>query len=133
MPGIILNDFGDMVRTFTSPVLEDEKDSSKVYMRLNIFDALVKGYLGELKTCLTEDEVNSLVLGAKIIVYEQAIRFLTDYISGDVYYKVEYDLHNLNRAKNQFALLASIEEQTSEMEKTIRKYSFKSTFVNEVI
>jgi len=82
---------------------------------------------------LTEDEVNSLVLGAKIIVYEQAIRFLTDYISGDVYYKVEYDLHNLNRAKNQFALLASIEEQTSEMEKTIRKYSFKSTFVNEVI
>ena len=127
MPGIILNDFGDMVRTFTSPVLEDEKDFSKVTMRLPIFDSLVKGYLGELNTCLTEDEINSLVLGSKIIVYEQAIRFLTDYLVGDVYYKIEYELHNLNRAKNQFALLASIEKQSEEMEEIISKYSQVNT------
>ncbi len=62
---------------------------------------------------------------SKIIVFEQAIRFLTDYLAGDVYYKVEYELHNLNRAKNQFTLLASIEEQTDEMEKVIDKYSLK--------
>ena len=125
MPGIILNDFGDMVRTFTSPVLEDAKDFSKVKMRLPIFDALVKGYLEELNNYLTQDEINNLVLGSKIIVYEQAIRFLTDYIAGDVYYKVEYDIHNLNRARNQFALLSSIEEQTEQMEKVIEKYSHK--------
>ena len=123
MPGIILNDFGDMVRTFTSPALEDEKDFSKVKMRLPIFDALVKGYLTELSDYLTENEINNLVLGSKIIVFEQAIRFLTDYLAGDVYYKVEYDIHNLNRAKNQFALLASVEKQSDEMNKIINKYS----------
>ncbi len=122
MPGTILNDFGDMVRTFTSPALEDSKDFTKVKMRLPIFDALVKGYLYELNDYLTKDEVENLVLGSKIIVFEQAIRFLIDYLAGDVYYKVEYDLHNLNRARNQFALLASIEEQSHEMEKIVRKY-----------
>jgi len=123
MPGIILNDFGDMVRTFTSPALEDDKDIAMVRVRLSIFDALVKGYLTELNGYLTKDEVGNLVLGSKIIVFEQAIRFLTDYINGDVYYKTEYDIHNLNRAKNQFALLASIEEQSSEMENIIINYS----------
>lgn len=125
MPGIILNDFGDMVRTFTSPALEDEKHFSKVKMRLNIFDALVRGYLSELEGLLTENEISNLVLGSKIIVYEQAIRFLTDYIAGDVYYKIEYDFHNLNRARNQFALLESIEAQSEEMEKIVVKYSLK--------
>ena len=131
MPGIILSDFGDMVRTFTSPALEDEKDFSKVTMRLPIFDALVKGYLEELNNYLTEDEIRNLVLGSKIIVYEQAIRFLTDYIAGDLYYKIEYDLHNLNRARNQFALLSSIEEQTDEMEQVIDKYSHKTLKIIE--
>jgi Phosphotransferase enzyme family len=123
MPGIVLNDFGDMVRTFTSPALEDDKDFSNVSMRLPIFDSLVRGYLKELNDYLTEDEINNLVLGAKIIVYEQAIRFLTDYLLGDVYYKIEYELHNLNRAKNQFELLASMEEQSEEMAEVISKYS----------
>ena len=123
MPGVILNDFGDMVRSFTSPGLEDEKDFSKVTMRLSVFDSLAKGYLEEIKDDLTKDEIDNLALGSKIIVYEQAIRFLTDYINGDVYYRVDYDLHNLNRARNQFALLDSIEAQFDEMEKIIRKYS----------
>lgn len=123
MPGIILNDFGDMVRTFTSPVLEDEKVFSNVTMRLPIFDAVVKGYLEELNGYLTKAEINNFVLGAKLVVFEQAIRFLTDYIDGDAYYKVEYDLHNLNRAKNQLALLSSIEKQSDEMEKIVGKYS----------
>jgi len=126
MPGTMLNDFGDMVRTFTSPVLEDEIEFSKVTMRLSIFDALVKGYLAEMNNYLTEDELDNLVLGSKIIVYEQAVRFLTDYIAGDVYYKTEYDSHNLNRAKNQLVLLASIDEQSEEMEKIVENYSQKT-------
>lgn len=122
MPGIILNDFGDMVRTFTSPALEDEKDFSKIEMRLKIFNALVEGYLEETINILTNDEINNLVLGSKIILFEQAIRFLTDYLAGDMYYKIDYDDHNLNRAKNQFSLLASIEKQSNAMEKIIAQY-----------
>ncbi len=119
MPGIILNDFGDMVRTFTSPSAEDESDLSKVFVRMNIFSAMANGYLSELKNILTRSEVGYLPLGAKIIVYEQAVRFLTDYLEGDVYYKVKYEKHNLIRARNQFALLESIEKNFSGMQKII--------------
>ncbi len=121
MPGIILNDFGDMVRTFTSPVAEDESDTSKVFVRMDIYNELVNGYLNEVKVFLTEDEITNLALGSKIIVYEQAIRFLTDYIEGDVYYKTEYPAHNLVRAKNQFALLESIEQNYDEMQNIVER------------
>lgn len=131
MPGIILNDFGDMVRTFTSPALEDEKDFSKVEMRLTIFKALVEGYLEVTFNFLTEDEINNLVLGSKIILLEQAIRFLADYLAGDVYYKIDYEEHNLNRAKNQFSLLASIESQSNEMEEIIKKFTGEYKLNNE--
>lgn len=123
MPGTVLSDFGDMVRTSTSPVEEDEKDTSKVTMRLEIFEALAKGYLQELAEILTEVEIKNLIYGAKVIVYEQAIRFLTDYIMNDVYYSVNYSEHNLIRARTQFALLKSIEKQSEEMEKIVKKYS----------
>jgi len=123
MPGTVLYDFGDMVRTSTSPVEEDEKDISRVTMRLEIFEALAKGYLEELADVLTEVEINNLVYGSKVIVYEQAIRFLTDYIMNDVYYDVSYLKHNLVRTKTQLALLESINRQTVEMEKIINKYS----------
>lgn len=125
MPGTILNDFGDMVRTFVSRALEDEKDFSQVNVRLKIFEAMTKGYLSELSGILTNDEIQNLVTGAKIIVYEQAIRFLTDFIEGDVYYKVDSTEHNLNRTKNQFALLKSIEKKSTAMEKIVEKYSHK--------
>jgi len=122
MPGTVLYDFGDMVRTSTSPVEEDEKDVSKVTMRIEIFEALSKGYLEELAEFLTEVEISNLIYGAKVIVYEQAIRFLTDYIMNDVYYALSYPEHNLVRARTQFALLESIEKQSEEMEKIIEKY-----------
>ena len=122
MAGTVLYDFGDMVRTSTSPVEEDEKDISKVTMRINIFEALANGYLEELEEVLTEVEISNLVYGAKVIVYEQAIRFLTDYIMGDVYYSTSYQEHNLVRTRTQLALLESIEKQTVEMERIIRKY-----------
>ena len=126
MPGTVLYDFGDMVRTSTSPVEEDEKDFSKIMMRLNIFEALAKGYLEELAEDLTEVEISNLIYGAKVIVYEQAIRFLTDYVMNDVYYAVSYPEHNLVRTRTQLALLESIDNQTDEMEKIINKYSKKT-------
>lgn len=123
MPGTVLYDFGDLVRTSTSPVQEDEKDVSKVKMRLNIFEALVKGYLKELVEVLTEVEISNLVYGTKVIVYEQAVRFLTDYLMNNVYYKTNYSEHNLIRTRTQLALLESIDSQTDEMESIVKKYS----------
>ena len=122
MPGTVLFDFGDMVRSFTSPVEEDEADIQKVKMQINIFKAILKGYLSELKNVLTVTEIKNLVYGAEVIVYEQAVRFLTDYIMGDVYYSTAFEDHNLIRARNQFALLDSIQEQKEEMEEIIKKY-----------
>lgn len=116
MPGTILTDFGDMVRTFTNPASEDEKDLSKVDIRLNIFSALAKGYLNEVKEALTQNEADNLVYGAKVIIYEQFIRFLTDYILGDKYYHTSYTCQNLDRAKNQLALLQSAESKSPQME-----------------
>ncbi|MEN8119696.1 MAG: phosphotransferase [Bacteroidota bacterium] len=125
MPGIILNDFGDMVRTSTCPVAEDEKDISKVKVQIDVFEALTKGYLEELVDYVTETEINKLVFGAKLIVYEQAVRFITDYLAGDVYYSTSYEDHNLVRAKNQLALLESICQQESKMEGIVAKYVLK--------
>lgn len=123
MSGTVLYDFGDMVRTSTSPADEDEEDASKVTMRLEIFEGLVKGYLGELAKVLTEIEIKNLVYGAMVIVYEQLVRFLTDFISGDVYYATKYDTHNLVRTRTQIELLKSILKQSDEMEKVVHKYA----------
>ncbi len=122
MPGTVLYDFGDMIRSSGSPVEEDETDISKINMRKNIFEAIVEGYLSELKDVLTDVEIENLVYGVEIIVYEQAVRFLTDYIMNDVYYSIKYEDHNLVRARNQFALLDDIQKQKSEMEKIVNKY-----------
>ncbi len=122
MPGTVLFDFGDMIRTSTSPVEEDEKDIPKIKMQINIFEAIVEGYLSELKNVLTEMEIKNLVYGAEVIVFEQAVRFLTDYLMGDVYYSIKHDDHNIDRARNQFALLNSIQEQKIEMERIVKKH-----------
>ncbi len=120
MPGTVLYDFGDMVRTSTSPVDEDEKDDAKVTMRIDVFEGLVKGYLEELSGVLSKIEIENLVYGSTVIVYEQLVRFLTDFINGDVYYSTKYDDHNLVRTKTQVALLKSILEQSEEMEKIVK-------------
>ncbi len=119
MPGLVMYDYGDMVRSFTSPVPEDEKDISKVHLRKEIFEELTKGYLSVLSNVLTKTEKENLLLGAKYMTLIMGLRFLTDYIEGDVYYKTKYEDHNLVRAKNQFALLASLEGQEDELQKII--------------
>lgn len=110
MPGIVLSDFGDMVRTFTSPVDEDEKDISKIEIRSGIYQALNEGFLSEMETILTQAEKDNLKLAGPWITLMQAIRFLGDYLIGDVYYKTKHPDHNLIRAKNQLALFRSMQK-----------------------
>jgi hypothetical protein len=119
MPGLALYDFGDMVRTTTSPAKEDERDLSKVKMQFPMFEALARGYLSTAAEFLTPAEKKLLAFSGKLITFEIGIRFLTDYLSGDVYFKVHRDGHNLDRCRTQFKLVESIEQQEKEMNKLV--------------
>jgi len=123
MPGSAVYDFGDMVRTATSPVAEDEVDTSKISMRMFMFEALVEGYLSSAKQFLTEKEISLLAFSGKLLTMECGTRFLTDYLKGDVYFKIHKDGHNLDRTRSQIALAESIESQFSEMEALVAKHS----------
>lgn len=115
MPGLALHDFGDMVRTATSPAKEDEQDLSRVTMQFSMFEALLRGYLASAGDFLTAAEKQHLVFSTKLLAFEQGIRFLTDYLQGDTYYKVNRSEHNLHRCRTQFQLLRSIEQQEEKM------------------
>lgn len=115
MPGLVAHDFGDMVRTMTCPAAEDEQDLSLVQMNPGLFEAVLRGYLAGAAEFLTAEERESLIAGAKVIVFEQGVRFLTDFLNGDIYYKVSRAGQNLDRCRTQFKLLESIEEQESAM------------------
>ncbi len=107
MPGVVLSDYGDMVRTFVSDRYEDDPADGLV-VRKEVLDALNEGFLTTAGDFLTDLEKQHLLLGARWIISEQALRFLSDYIAGDVYYKVKDHEHNLRRARNQLALLAQL-------------------------
>lgn len=119
MPGRILFDFGDMIRTYSSPTEEDEKDLSKVVLRLDIFEAFSRGYLSELKNILTTKEKETLVFGGKIMTFMIGLRFLTDFLEGDVYFKTSRENHNLDRCRTQFKLLMAIEENEEVLNKIV--------------
>ena len=123
MPGLALYDFGDMVRTATSPALEDEKDLSKVRMQMPMFEALVRGYLSTAGGFLNEAELSHLAFSGKLIALEIGIRFLTDYLEGDTYFKIKHTDHNLDRCRTQIALVRSIEEQEDAMNELVREVS----------
>jgi len=110
MPGSSLFDFGDLVRTSTSPVAEDEKDASKVTMRMDMYKALEEGFLSEGNAYLTDKEKELMPLGGITITGTVGIRFLTDYLNGDTYFKTKYPEHNLVRCRTQLALVKSIQE-----------------------
>ena len=120
MPGLALYDFGDMVRTTTSPAKEDEQDLSQVNLQFPMFEALVRGYLHSAIGFLTNAEKDHLVHAGKVITFEQGIRFLADYLAGDTYYKVYRDGHNLDRCRTQFKLVESIEQQEEQMDRLVR-------------
>ncbi len=115
MPGLSLYDFGDMVRAGTSPAEEDEVDLAKVGMRFEMYEALYRGFLSSAGSFLTEAERENLPFSGKLIPFEIAIRFLTDYLEGDVYFKVKRPEHNLERCRNQLRMVESIEEQSKRM------------------
>jgi len=119
MPGLALYDFGDMVRTTTSPAKEDERDLSKVMMQFPMFEALVRGYLSTAGGFLTNAEKQFLAVSGKLITFEIGIRFLTDFLAGDVYFKVHREGHNLDRCRTQFKLAESIEQQEGQMNKLV--------------
>jgi Ser/Thr protein kinase RdoA (MazF antagonist) len=110
MPGYYLSDVGDMMRTYLSASNEEETDLSKIQIRENIFSAICKGYLSEMGNTLSDTEKKYFIFSGKLMIYMQAIRFLTDFLNKDIYYGTNYPEHNLNRARNQFKLLNVYEE-----------------------
>jgi aminoglycoside phosphotransferase (APT) family kinase protein len=121
MPGLALYDFGDMVRTATSPAAEDETDLSKVCMQMPMFEALVRGYLSTAGSFLNASEKSHLAFSGKLIALEIGIRFLTDHLEGDVYFKTKRPGHNLDRCRTQLALVRSIEAQEDGMNEFVRE------------
>ena len=119
MPGCALYDFGDMVRTTTSPTLEDELDLAKVQMQMPMFKQLAKGYLAAAGQFLTKREKDLIAFSGKLITFEIGLRFLTDYLSGDVYFRTHRPEHNLDRCRTQFKLVESIERQENAMQKFV--------------
>lgn len=115
MPGSVLHDFGDMVRTATPTSREDEPDTTAVGIRLDRFEALVGGYLSAA-TFLTATERDHLAFSGKLITLELGIRFLTDYLDGDLYFKTSRPRHNLDRCRNQFAFVEVLEQHMGAME-----------------
>jgi Ser/Thr protein kinase RdoA (MazF antagonist) len=119
MPGLALYDFGDMVRTTTSPTKEDEQDLSKIAMQFPMFEALVRGYISTAGDFLTGREKQFLAFSGKLITFEIGLRFLTDYLSGDTYFRVHREGHNLDRCRTQFKLVQSIEQQEEKMNRLV--------------
>lgn len=119
MPGALVSDFGDMVRTMTASLSENDDRFDEVMVRVEWFEALVKGFVSPLKDIFRPEELEGLLLGAKWIILEQMIRFLGDYLNGDTYYKVRFPGHNLVRARNQMALYRSLVQQERELNQAI--------------
>ena len=124
MPGYLMHDFGDMVRTCCSNLAEDDTRLTQMEFRQDMFQALISGYLTPLYNSVTEAEIESLVLGAKLLPFMIGIRFLTDYLNGDTYFSCKYSNHNLDRAKNQFRLFELINQHEHNL-KLIVKQEFE--------
>jgi Ser/Thr protein kinase RdoA (MazF antagonist) len=110
MPGYFISDLGDMMRTYLCPVSEEETDLSKIMVRREFYDAVITGYLSEMGEELTAEEMKLVHFSGEFMIYMQALRFLTDHLNNDVYYRAKYEGHNFNRAANQFTLLKKYRE-----------------------
>jgi thiamine kinase-like enzyme len=111
MPGYFISDVGDMMRTYLCPVSEEETDLSTIVVREDYFQAIISGYLSAMQPVLSRDEKQHFVYAGKFLIYMQALRFLTDYLNNDVYYKPRYERHNALRAENQAVLLQKLLEK----------------------
>ncbi len=123
MPGLALNDFGDSIRFGANTAAEDETNLSKVSLSLELFEAYTRGYLSAAGNVLTPMEIQCLPWGAKLMTLECGMRFLTDYLEGDTYFKIHREHHNLDRCRTQFKLVTEIEKHFTEMQEIIAKYN----------
>jgi hypothetical protein len=121
MPGYFISDVGDMMRTYLSPVSEEESDFDKIEIREEYFKAIADGYLSQMKDELSATEKAHFVYAGKFLIYMQAMRFLTEYLNNDVYYGAKYEGHNLIRAKNQIALLQRFIEKEELLNKMVEE------------
>lgn len=122
MPGFFISDAGDMMRTYLSPVSEEEKDFQKIVIREDYFEAVVAGYTEELGEKLNDTEKSYILYAGKFMIYMQALRFLTDHLNNDVYYGAVYDKHNLVRAQNQIVLLQKLFEKEELLNNIVSRY-----------
>jgi Ser/Thr protein kinase RdoA (MazF antagonist) len=120
MPGLSVFDFGDSIRFGAATAAEDEKDLSRMEMDLHLFEIYTRGFL-EAATNLTETEIQALPMGAYTMTLECGIRFLKDYLDGDVYFKVDYPEHNLVRARTQFKLVQDMEQKMPQMDAIVAR------------
>ena len=121
MPGYFHSDFGDAIRTGANVAAEDENDLSKIKMDIDLFGAYARGYLSETNNTLNAIEKEYLAFSPLLMTYEQALRFLTDFVDGDKYYRIHHKHHNIQRTRAQIRLLESMEEQYGEMKGIIKK------------
>ncbi len=123
MPGLAANDFGDSIRFGASTAAEDETDLNKVSMSLELFESYTKGFLQECKNALNETELKTLPMGALLMTHECGMRFLTDYLEGDTFFRIHREDHNLIRCRTQFKLVKDMEQKMGDMQKITEKYA----------
>lgn len=122
MPGLAMNDFGDSIRFGASTVAEDEIDLTKVSCDMNLYEIYLRGFLKGCNGKLTSKEMELLPFGAKVMTFECGMRFLTDYLEGDHYFKIHRENHNLDRCRTQFKLVEDMENKWEIMQKITEKY-----------
>ena len=122
MPGLAMNDFGDSIRLGASTATEDEQDLSKVSCDMELFDLYAKGFIEGCGGKLTEKEIDLMPTGAMVMTFECGMRFLTDYLQGDTYFKIHRENHNLDRCRTQFKLVKDMEAKWDTMREIIDKY-----------
>ena len=122
MPGLAANDFGDSIRFGAATAEEDERNLDLMHFDISLYEMYVKGYLEGTDGVLTPEEIESLPWGARLMTLECGMRFLTDYLEGDTYFKTAYPEHNLVRARTQFRLVDEMEQQFEKMQEIVRQY-----------
>ena len=123
MPGLAMNDFGDSIRFGASTAAEDEKDLDKVWCDMDLFDVYTKGFIEGCAGRLTEKEIELLPMGAKVMTFECGMRFLTDHLQGDTYFKIHRENHNLDRARTHMKLVQDMEAKWDIMNEIVKKYN----------
>ena len=121
MPGLVANDFGESIRFGASTASEDEPDTEKVHLDLDLYEAFTKGFLGACGIQLTEKEKETLQDGARMMTLENGMRFLTDYLEGDTYFHIERPEHNLDRCRTQLTLVREMEQKDDQIRRMIRR------------